>query len=314
MNIEELLRRLRVQRVRRRGREWWALCPFHEDTKPTNWSIQDNPGHPRHGHHHCFACGMGGTPRDLVCAALGVSDLRYADRWLERNGFSDDLPKAFDLEVRETRVSPEPGIRAPWGVKGIGNFEAWPSRVRGFGIRRGLDAAQVRRWRIGYAVDGKLGGRIFIPVEDENGRLQNYTARAFDGSSLRYRSGSLDEGADPGAVFGARWWPEARADLYLTEGALNALACERAGLAPVASLDGSQLHAKQAATLSTFRHLIVLADPDDAGSKLVASLRPLSRWIKMTVVELPDGADANDLEREGTLAETVSRTLDEAAA
>src|SRR4051794_34278390 len=64
----------------RKGRDWWAVCPFHADKNP---SFKVDQGR---GRYHCFGCDADGDVLDFVCAIerVGVAEavalLASADR------------------------------------------------------------------------------------------------------------------------------------------------------------------------------------------------------------------------------------------
>lgn len=60
-----------VQNLRMKGDKYWALCPFHQDTHPTNFNIYR--GRDGEYRYRCFACGEGGDVIDFVAAINNVS-------------------------------------------------------------------------------------------------------------------------------------------------------------------------------------------------------------------------------------------------
>ncbi|MDE2106021.1 MAG: toprim domain-containing protein, partial [Patescibacteria group bacterium] len=194
-------------------------------------------------------------------------------------------------------------------------FEKWPKPIRQYILDRKIDIYQVDRWKLGYSVDGRLGGRIVFPIEDENGILASYTARSFDGKEPRYTTPQPSENPDPTVLFGERYWPSVQerklSTVVLTEGAINALACERAGAMYVAALGGSPLspldvgrdkpaRASDGALAAVLKlagwgRVLVATDPDRAGEKVSMAIRALARWTDMRRVTFPEGTDAADL-------------------
>lgn len=231
--VEAALARLGID-ARRRGREWWALCPNdnHKDRSPS-WHIRDQPGHKKDGMHNCYPCGFGGTLVSLVAHALKISD-DSAREWL---GGEEDapIPQATVLDVRPRERLRVGDFKLPAGVA-FAPLASWPSEAAAYARSRGLTPEQVDRWEIGFAVEGMLRGRIVFPVRDMWGRIRSYSARSYAGSVMKYRTPDEREAADPAAVFGERHWPGRGSDenpgsrgrVYVFEGAINALAGERA--------------------------------------------------------------------------------------
>lgn len=308
--IEDVLRRLGIE-GRRKGREWTALCPNkeHKDREPS-WRIRDEPGVTKHGMHHCWPCGFGGTLEDLVIYALDVP-WREAKEWLSGGAVEIDRPvaAAVDFKVR----SPDRSFRLPAGVE-FGNFETWPSSARKYAQGRGITAEQVNHWGIGYSVEGRLAGRVIFPKRDNRGDFAGYSARTFVDAEPRYKEAEPWEKPRPQVMFGEQHWPLLSnrhfGKLYVLEGAINALAVERAADYPchVAVTSGSQLYPIHAAKLSVWGEIVLVTDPDDAGDKLAATIgSALARHVvegKIRRVTLPKGQDAASLSTE-QLAETI---------
>lgn len=294
--------------AKRKGKELEAPCPLpdHADRKPS-WSIRDQIDHPRHGRHHCFSCGQGGGPVSLVCDVLGIP-WDEAKQWIIERGLAGDLPDlAPAVEIAVFGEAP-----APFAMPRECTFrplEKWVTPARRYALARGITPGQVERWQLGYAVDGRLAGRIVLPIFDELGRLASYTGRAYDGAEPRYKHPHRSEGPNESAVFGSHLWGDERARLVLNEGELNALACERVGERCVAALSGAARVTPDAiALLSTFDRVIVLTDPDAAGdTAAMRVIAALARWRDVVRIRLPEGTDA------AKLGPTMLRKILEAA-
>lgn len=297
-DVGETLRRLGIQ-ARKVGREWLARCPNpgHEDRNPS-WRVRDEPGHEKHGYHHCHACGFSGGLVGLVADVLEIAP-REARAWL-----------GGDEDVEDRRPPPPPpavalavsrrGFAMPVGVE-FAPLARWPTPPRRFAERRGVTAAQVDRWGLGYAVEGRLEGRVVVPYRTPDGAPRGYTARTYGSHPKRYKEADAKERPDRAAMFGEQHWP-ARGERLLvrvTEGALNALAVERAAGGAVAAIAGSGLREQHAAKLASFERVVVLTDPDAAGDKAAAEiLAAVGRHCEVSRVRLPEGTDANDLPEE----------------
>jgi len=304
--IERLLEALGIE-AKREGLNRVATCPFpdHDDRHPS-FKVRDQPGNPRHGLYVC-SCGRGGSPRTLAHDLAGI-DWESVDAWLEENagdGEPDGVEETAGFEHHDTMG--HKAFRMAPGVY-FRPLEKWPGPARDYALRRGITPQQAERWGIGYAVDGRLAGRIVMPVRGEDGELQSYMARAFDGSERRYLTPKGEENPRPGACFGAERWGAERGTVVLCEGALKALAAERAGAGAVAAIGGSVLQPDHVALLSGFERLVVLPDADEAGEGVAAQAwAALARWRPVVKVEL--GRDADEVPEEelrGRLAEALA--------
>lgn len=301
VDVRRLLDELGIQ-YREDQSELWARCPSpaHDEVE-ASWSINARQGDDACGLHYCFGCGFGGTPVDLVAEVMGTQR-SSARHWIRERGLIVGEVAALDLELVVRRKAAS-GLRVPTTLGGP--LTSWPTPVRRYAIRRGITSEQVDRWDLGYAVDGRLGGRLIFPVADELGRLRSFHARDFTGASLkRYMNATRHDGHDPGAIFGMRHWPlgldcRKRRTVVLTEGALDALACERAGATFIAAIGGSEPHARQLIKLSTWGRVIVATDGDRAGDKVADIIAPaLGRVCQVTRARMTPGRDACDLTRD----------------
>lgn len=317
--VERVLARLGIE-AKRQGREQLALCPSkdHDDKHPS-WRIRDEEGHERDGFHNCFSCSFGGGLIELVKEVLGFKS-REAKEWL-----ATDAPVPIPPSAVELRSNP-PGFRLPAGVE-IAPLRQWPTPARRYAQSRHLTPGQVDRWGLGYALAGRLQGRLVVPVRDRRGLPCGYTARGFEGQSKRYLEPEAWEGADQGVLFGEQHWAGcnvATGTLIVVEGALNALAVERAlahverkdcrDIVPqmpcLAATRGSQLSPAAALKLAAFREVIVATDPDPAGDRLAEQIAwVLARQgVRCERARLPEGTDADETEP-GALAEVVDSAL-----
>jgi len=146
---------------------------------------------------------------------------------------------------------------------------------------------------LGWAAKGVLAGRVWLPIRDVDGQLVSWQARTYVGDTLRY----LTPDRTPVRVLcGAVHWPEPedREVVVVVEGPFDALAVDQAVRLPVGALIGSNPHPLQAVALSTFKHVVVLTDADDAGDKAASLLGGLGRWTQVHRVRLPEKMDPGE--------------------
>lgn len=303
VDVPALLTALGLEFRKPRGTEIWLPCPFHSEREPS-FQIKHKPQSNENGLWRCFGCKASGNAISLVKELLNV-DWAEARRVLVSGGVLRE-PPPLPTKVLVEVVNRNLGFRIPIGVT-FKPLDQWVTPPRRYAIQRGITAEQVERWSIGYAIEGKLRGRVVIPIfERKTGKPIGYSARAFDGNKRRYLEPDRSERAVAGSVFGEQHWPDPneRDVCVVTEGALNGLAVERA----VALMDlsisfgsvrGSMLLPGHVARLSTFRRLLVASDPDSAGERLFDDLKSsLGRWANVSRVMIPVGKDCNDLESE----------------
>ena len=90
--------------------EYWALCPFHADTHPTNFSVSERG-------FHCFACGAKGSVRKLA-SHLGLegTDPEPDGLTLEAYARTKKLSVGFlaELGLAERRNRRGPYVEMPY--------------------------------------------------------------------------------------------------------------------------------------------------------------------------------------------------------
>jgi DNA primase len=201
-SFDALLQRYRIE-TKGTGDERTALCPFHEESKP---SFKVNL---RKGGFHCFGCGAKGNVLDFV-AKLEGCDLREAAVIVaEASGIS----LSERTEGAETRLNgrkgagahnrPETAPTAPQAATGARKRAApgketaeepppaRPERNAPLSFRLKLDPAHpylrsrlsgplIQHFELGYCDRGLLKSRIAIPIHDDDGELVAYAGRWAD--------------------------------------------------------------------------------------------------------------------------------------
>lgn len=278
--------------------EYSAKCshPGHRDKLPS-WSINVERTSDLYGVFYCFGCTWSGGVIDLVAMRKGLTRID-AYKWIEDKGFLEDnvigLPT---IELSNVDPSRFGVIEEPSEVV-VKPLNEWPTLPRRYVLSRGLGSADVNRWGIGYAVDGRLEGRIYIPVNRADGELVGYSARSFcPGIEPKYLGPGV---AKVGQIFGEHEWPESSGriweSVFICEGVINAIACSLVGAEYVGAICGSRIDCLHVMKISSFGRVIIATDPDEAGDRvsveLIRSLKPHSTIDR---IDFPEGIDAADL-------------------
>ncbi|WP_233829222.1 CHC2 zinc finger domain-containing protein [Paraburkholderia sp. ZP32-5] len=99
VSLEDVVRRLGIE-TERHGSQTRALCPFHQDTRPSLNLYQAEGASP--AHFHCFACGAHGNAIDLVKQVEGL-DFLPAVKWLTQQfGLTSTLRLSPTKSERKT--------------------------------------------------------------------------------------------------------------------------------------------------------------------------------------------------------------------
>ena len=210
--IDDLLARTDIVEVvgtrvplKRQGKEYAARCPFH-DERSASFTVS-----PTKQFYHCFGCGAHGTAISFV---MNYDRLEFLDA-------VDELAKRVGMEIpRDTQQrNADPDTRDIYSAldAASGFFRsqlAASDKARDYVQRRGIDAAIVEQYAIGYAPDGfsalrdalgtdprrmqllerggmfskndrgnvydKFRDRLMFPIHDRRGRVIAFGGRVID--------------------------------------------------------------------------------------------------------------------------------------
>jgi DNA primase len=323
----------RTVTLKRAGRNYKGLCPFHDEKTP---SFNVNPDRQSY---YCFGCHEGGDAFSFLMKTEGLS-FGEAVRTLAREcgvevpvaageSRSDPLYEANELLVERYAAaltrSENPGAA--------------------YLAERGLDAATIGRFDIGYAPEGwdfavralrerkipaevgeragllaqrasgghydRLRGRVVFPIRDRRGRAIGFGGRAIAaGQEPKY----LNTPESPifrkrEALYGLphALEPIRRADrVVVVEGYFDCIALHRAGIGEAVATCGTALTSDHARNLRRrTRNVVMLFDGDDAGQRAVERALEilLPAGLRARAALLPPGDDPDTfLAREGAAA------------
>jgi DNA primase len=316
----------RYVELKQAGRNWVALCPFHDEKTP---SFNVNPDRQIF---HCFGCDKGGNvfrflmehegrtfPEAVQTLAdeLGivVPESGYRDRGEIDLVFS--ALKVAQQSYREALRSAEArGARAYLEGRGIDDSVAehfglgfapdrWDHVVQaldaaGVSDRHGSMAGILSERSSGGYYD-LLRGRITFPICDVRGRVIAFGGRALaEDQQPKY----LNSPESPvyhkrSALYG---FPQALEPIrragraIVCEGYFDAIALQRAGLGEAVATCGTALTTDHATQLKRTKQVVLLFDGDAAGQKAMerALAVLLPSGLRVRAATLPDGQDPDD--------------------
>lgn len=130
--------------------------------------------------------------------------------------------------------------------------------------RRALSRDTGTRFRLGVVTDGPYAGRLSIPAIGPNG-VYSLRFRALDGREPKY----LGMEGIPTRLFNLRALHEAKDEIHITEGEMDAMTLEQCGLHAVA-VTGSQGWKKHHPRMfAGFSRVFLWQDSDEAGRAFV---------------------------------------------
>lgn len=300
-----------VTKVRKSGRTFMAVCPFHEEKTPS-MSVDR-----ARGLYHCFGCGKGGDifsfvqetqgldfreALDLLARKAGVTlveDPDAARRRGRRGGAVEALRAAIDVYHKRLRNAPDAGparayLRArgydvdvidEWKIGFAGT--AWDTlskelRAAGVDERVLADAGLSRQGR--HGLYDFFRGRLMFPIHDVRGEPVGFGGRKVDGVAREVTNNPDAKYVNsPDSVvyqksrllYGldrARVAMSTQGVGVVVEGYTDVIAMHLAGVRTAVATCGTALGDDHFDLLRRFAEKVVLAfDPDAAGSR--AALR-----------------------------------------
>ena len=341
-----LLRQFGIE-VRKNGRSYMALCPFHKDTKPS-LSID-----PEKKLFHCFGCGISGDVIEFVKQYKGT-DFHHALSILSELNRSahtkpEDTPIPFlpasagmtPSQPKTTIVPPPPlsQVKLHTLLKAVGEHYhktlLTNQKAQEYLKRRGLmDAELINRFTIGYCdctlpqriSDSQkealrtagiftssgtehFRGCIVVPVFKENGQIGEMYGRSISGTKHLYLPGPHE------GVFNHKAM-KVYDEIILVESIIDALSLIRLrfeNTIPLYGLNGYTEDHRKGLIENRIKKVIIAFDNDDAGRKGAESLKKLlPDEVSASFLFPPRGKDWNEELVMGAEREVLKKMMEEA--
>jgi DNA primase len=331
--------------LRRSGRSFKGLCPFHDEKTPS-FSVN-----PERGSYYCFGCNEKGNAFTFL---MHMENLTFpeAARALAQEcgiavpetdggerGLSERLHGVNELaQSRYRRALAQPGnpgaaYLAERGIDdetierfGLGfapegwEFVAAALREEGIPAELGERAGLLAKRNSGGHYD-RLRGRVTFPISDVRGRVIGFGGRAVAGDAepkyLNTPESPVFRKREAFYGFPRALEPIRRAEhAVVVEGYFDLIALHRAGIEEAVATCGTALTPEHGHNLRRrTRRVVLLFDGDESGQRAAQRslevLLPLGLRVRAAV--LPPGDDPDSfLAREG--AEALRALIDEAPA
>ena len=318
--------------LRRVGRNWTGLCPFHKEKSPSFSVNADRQ------FYHCFGCKAGGDVFRFIQETEKVEFLEAVELLSRRVGIPVPERRAGEraartplLEALEQAATafqqwladPERGraVREYLTSRGITGEtsrafrlglapEGWSNLADRLGPRLGEDAlvqaglAMRRENRAG--VYDRFRDRLMVPLLAPGGTVVGFGARALGDEQPKYLNSPetpvYHKGSFLFALEAARRSADEAGEIVVVEGYFDTIALHQAGLRHTVATSGTALTVDQARLLRRAAPRVALTyDGDDAGREaMMRSLGVLlAEGLEVAVVDLPQGEDPDTLVRRG---------------
>ena len=323
-------------RLRRAGRNFVGLCPFHNEKTPS-FSVNAE-----RGFFHCFGCGAGGSVFNFIMRVEGLTFPEAVRSLARKYGVTlpehdQSGPAAGEREamLKANEVAAEFFAHVLWNSTDgavardylksrgisvetarafmIGFAPSRPASLAKALERRGLRDAGVKVGLVRKDGDGAYDmfrARVMFPIRDAQGRVLAFGGRVLDASLPKYinspESPLYSKARTLYGLFEARQAISSNAAAakdraIIVEGYFDVIALWQAGFKEAVAGCGTALTVEQLRVLSRYtKNVIACFDGDAAGRK--ASMRALEIFLQAGLlgrgIFIPSGFDPDTFIRE----------------
>lgn len=316
--------------LKKAGKEWVALCPFHDDKNPSMHVV------PKLGRYKCFACGASGDIFKFVMdfhkvdfpESLQLLAEEAGIQLTQRSGKPADgtVPRKIRLEAMqfaqdffvETLAKSEKAVsycenrgldektRLDWGLgysPDMGEALAIALKKKGYSLADCRELFLIDLDGGGGFYD-RFRGRLMFPIQDAMGNIVAFGGRILGTGNPKYiNSGDTPLYSKRHLLYGLNRAKDAMAKTnraVLVEGYLDVIACHRAGVQTAIASLGTSLSEEHAKLLARHvKEVVILYDADEAGRKAAERAEQLLKveGLNVRVALMPDGEDPDTLLR-----------------
>lgn len=335
--------------VVKKGRQFWARCPFHIEKTPS-FSINEDGQY-----YHCFGCGESGDVITFVEKMESISTGDAIKRLAEKAGLKMplledgekleqrkkekdkaiqalNLAKDFYIESLykpSAKIAQEYIKKRKFKKSDLDKFQIGYSNgnaVIHYLLDKGIDKETIINAGIGVDINGNfydhIYNRLAFPILNTFGDCVGFSGRILENNSekAKYKNSPQTIVFDKSSsVYGIHLLKEAKRkgelnEIILVEGQIDVIMMHSFGFSgAVASLGTAftEKHAEQLKRIS--ENLVLLFDGDEAGQKAtlrtIEILKPFNFNLK--VARLPKGSDPDDFLKENG-AEAMKKIINEA--
>ncbi len=312
--------------LKRRGKNYFGLCPFHEEKTP---SFSVNPSM---GIFHCFGCGKGGNAISFIMEYEKIGYVEALKRLADRYG--------IEIEWEEGDASRRGEVELLYELHDIANnfYNRQLSSEKGaealkYLIGRGFNKSILNQFSIGFAADeweglfkqldinrftpnileksglfirkdgnnfyDRFRNRIIFPIKNISGRVIAFGGRTMnpDEDAKYINSPETPIYFKSGIFYGLSASKEAirkSNEAILVEGYTDFLRFYSSGITNVIAASGTALTYHHAHILKRFASKVSLCyDGDEAGKKATerAGFVLLREGLDVRAIVLPEGED-----------------------
>jgi DNA primase len=314
--------------MKRRGRKWVGLCPFHTEKTPSFTVDEEKQLY------HCFGCGVGG---DVFSLLMERENLTFPEA-LKSLAEKYRIPLPAQQRVRpevlklEEKLFKTNELAVGYFKKNLYNTQEGQKALE-YLRNRGLSEETIQTLKIGYALNAwtalldafqskdvpvsllekgglvlpgsrpgeyrdRFRGRVIFPIFSLTGRVVGFGGRTIVDAEPKYLNSPETPLYSKGKLlYGLNFTKDAvrrEGTAILVEGYTDFSSLYQAGFTNVVASLGTALTAWQVGQVMRFaQRLIINYDGDTAGRTAMARAVPIGfeKGLNVEVLVLPDGLD-----------------------
>jgi len=294
--IEELVGQ--YCQLKKKGRNFVSLCPFHNDTRP---SLQISPDK---GIAYCFACQTGGDIFSFYQSIEGVDFRQALSDLAERTGVTIEKMAPASIVEKDEKERARSCLES--AIMFYQEQLKENKKAQEYITKRAIPPAVIEEFQIGYAPDSfsdtyqhllkkgfsrkeiltaglgvqkelkeekiydRFRNRIMFPIHDQKGDIVGFGGRTIGEDDAKYINAAEGPLYNKSRIlYGLNRAKEAVREtkkIVLVEGYFDVIACHLSGVTNVAAVSGTALTDQHAKILKRYAETVVLClDQDQAG-------------------------------------------------
>ncbi len=310
------------------GKNYKALCPFHEETTPS-FIVS-----PEKQVFHCFGCGVGGNIFTFLMKVENVSFPQAVRILGQKVGvvvpfrgekaqdteilykINEKVAEFFQEQLNKNKVAKEYLYRRGFKPSTIEHFKlGWaPSSKEFLNFCKKQNFPENKLQEIGLLIKSSRDNslypyfreRIMFPIFSPFGKIIGFGGRVLDDSSPKYlnspQSAIFDKGKNLYGLNFAREYIRKSEQVILVEGYTDVIALYQEGICNVVASLGTSLTVSQIRLLKRYTNTVYLTYDDDTAGE-AATLRGLDLLLKddfqVRVISLSANDPADFIQKEG---------------
>lgn len=310
--------------LKRAGRNFIGLCPFHNEKTPSFSVSQDKQIY------KCFGCGEAGNVLTFVMKSKNMTFIDALKYLGDKANIEIEDNNAQNMHNRNERLYKVNVEAARYYFNGLQSNQ----NIIQYFTRRGIINKTIRKFGLGYAKDGwqnlmnylkrkgyteldllnaglivkgknnsyydRFRNRVIFPVFDYRGRVIGFGGRVLDDSKPKYLNSPETDIFKKGTnLYGLNFAIKENKDrtIIIVEGYMDCISLHQYGITNAVASLGTALTLEQAKLLKRYADRIIVSyDADLAGqSATIRGLKILKKeGFDLRVLTVPEGKDPDE--------------------